>query len=106
MVAEKELSRVGQDSHVPRPDVTAGGLEKKTTTAAQHIDAIAIDVRSGNTRAAAHADVVGALDAGTAGIPVHEEIIEAVVVVDTGRFNRRITGQRIERRVWRYPFSG
>src|SRR5690625_602951 len=67
------------------------------TAAPHHIDAIPVDIRTGDAPGAAVNDAVGAIDTGAAGADRHEQII-ITVAIDDGRCldTARATGKGVE----------
>lgn len=70
-----------------RPDEITFAAQKQRAAVVDHADAISIEIGAGNVRAAANANVVGAVHSLAASAPVHEQVVVAIVLVDIGCLN-------------------
>src|SRR5262249_233996 len=82
VIGEPFLAVFGNDSHVPRTGEFAGAGKEEASAAGYHIDAISIEIRTGYGCRASNANVVSAINAGTTGAPIHEQVVVAAVVID------------------------
>src|SRR5208282_6250839 len=95
MVTEVFNAIALKNSYLSRPDKFARGLEEQRAATGRHVHAVAVQVRPDDVRAAAHANVVGAVHASATCAPVGKKIIIISMVIDIRGFNR-IAGGGVE----------
>src|SRR2546426_652482 len=99
MVTEPLCPAFGQDADVSRPHKFARALQEKGAAVIDHIDSISIQIWPGDARAAAHANVIGAIHAGATRAPVYEQVIIAATSPKIRGLDRTMIGQLNSRRI-------
>src|SRR5579862_2726515 len=88
---------------VSRPNERPLAAEKQTSTAAEHVFAGFVEIRTRNLMASTNPNVVCAVRAPTALSPVHEQIVELAMMINVGRFDGTRMRQRVDRLVVSVP---
>src|SRR5262245_2901504 len=98
VIREPILTVFRNDSHVAGSSEFAGAPHEQSSAPTYRVDAVSIEIRTSDSCRASDANVVGAVDAGTTGAPIHEQVIISAAFIDTGGLDRAIIGQLISRR--------
>ena len=88
VVAEILPAAITDPLEVPRSDLPAGVVEKERAPAIPQVDAVLVVEGAGGVRAAAHPDLVGAVDPRAAAPCIHEQVVVVVLPQKGGGLER------------------
>src|SRR6267378_7685585 len=98
MIREPFLAVVRNNSHMSRAGKFAGAAKEQSPSSAHHVDSVSIQIRTVHARRASNPNVVSAVDAGTTGAPLHEQIVVAALVIYVRSFDGTVVGELIRGR--------